>query len=142
MRGFTLIEVLVVVAILGVILSFGMAVDLNVFKGDTFRAEQSTIVSVLSRARSRAMANVFDSNHGVCYDAGGDNYVIFKGGSCVVAGSELISANINISEHVDTVFPPVVFDRLTGNSVGGTIHIEDGIKEEDIIINNEGAINW
>ena len=68
-QGFTLIEILVVIAIMSVILSFGLVVDLNIFKGDSFRAEQSTIVSVLSRARSRAIANLFYDDHGVCYSS-------------------------------------------------------------------------
>lgn len=137
-QGFTLIEILVVIAIMSVILSFGLAVDLNIFKGDSFRAEQSTIVSVLSRARSRAMANLFYDDHGVCYVV--PNYVIFQGNTCLVAGSELIPANVNI---ISTFTPAkIVFKRLTGNTTGATIHLTDGIKSAYIIINNEGAINW
>ena len=62
-----MVEIIVVIGILTVIIAFGMVIDLNVFKGDTFRAEEATIVSILEKARSRAMANMFESPHGVCY---------------------------------------------------------------------------
>ena len=133
-----MIEILVVVAILIVIISFGTLVDFSAFTSDTFQGEEAKIVSILERARSRAMANMFDSNHGVCYIA--PNYVIFQGSTCVAG--ESIPANDNIASHADTIFPTVVFNRLTGNTGGATIHITDGIKVEDITINNEGTINW
>ena len=141
MKGFTLIEILIVIAIVGLVLSFGMSIDLSAFKRNNFQAEEATIVSVLERARSHAMANLFDADYGVCYIA--PDYAIFRDGSCDGLGTdETIPANINIAEHVDTVFPTVIFDQLAGTTSGATIHIEDGIKEADIKINEEGTISW
>ena len=140
-KGFTLIEILVVIAVIGVIISFGMAIDLNTFGSDTFRAEQSTIVSVLERARSRSMSNAFDSAHGVCYIA--PDYIIFRNGTCAIsATSESIRANTNIAGNPSTILPTIVFSRLTGNTISTTFHITNGIKSADIIINDEGTINW
>ena len=140
-RGFTLVEILVVVAILTVIISFGMVTDFSSFTSNTFQSEESKIISILERARSQAMGNMFDTAHGVCYIS--PNYIIFRN-TCVagVPTNELISANTNIAENSGTIFPTLVFDRLTGNTTGATIHITDGIKSADIIINNEGTINW
>ena len=117
-----------------------MLVDWNVFKKDTFKAEQATIVAALSKARSRAMNNMFDMAYGVCYIA--PNYIIFQDNTCTAG--ESISANTNIASNPSTVFPPVVFDQLTGNTTGTgtTIHLTDGFKSAGIIINNEGTINW
>ena len=145
MKGFTLIEILIVIAIVGLVLSFGMGIDLSAFRRNTFQAEEATIVSVLERARSRAMANLSDDAHGVCYVD--PNYVIFEeddGCNDAAPASELVSANTNIASHPLTTFPIIIFDQLTGNrsTVDDTIHIEDGIKLEDIIINEEGTINW
>ena len=141
--GLTLIEITVVIAILTIIIAFGMTLDFNSFPPDTFRAEESKIVSALGRARSRAMANMFETTHGVCYDEDEDSYVIFQGNTCTATGSELIPANINISENDDTIFPAeIVFEQLTGNTAGETITISDGVKTEEIEIYETGAINW
>src|SRR6185369_13613670 len=141
-RGVTLIEIIIVVSILIVIISFGMTIDLSTFKRDTFLEEQSKIVSILERARSRAMANVFESKHGVCYNT--DSYVIFHDGSCDKSDEdEVIPANTDIATNPRTIFPSsVIFDRLTGNTSPVTIHITDGTKSSDITINSKGAINW
>ena len=139
-RGFTLIEILVVIAITGIILSFGMTLDVNTIKGDTFLAERTIIVSILERTRSRAMANLFDNNHGVCYIE--PNFIIFTGNTCTNTDSELIPANTAIISNALTIFPEkIIFERLTGRTNKTTIHIEDGAKGKDITINNEGAIN-
>ncbi|MEK7105808.1 MAG: prepilin-type N-terminal cleavage/methylation domain-containing protein [Patescibacteria group bacterium] len=137
-KGFTMIEIIIVIAIFIFVVGFGMLTDFNVFTGDTFHAEEAKIVSLLGRARSRAMANVYDSNFGVCYIS--PNYVMFQGSTCVAG--DAIPANVNISENPSTIFPTFVFNRLTGTTVGGTIHITDGVKSTDIIINNEGTISW
>ena len=142
-KGFTLIEILIVVAIVGMIISFGTILDLNILKGDEFRKEQSLIVSILGKARSRAMANKFEAPHGVCYMAG--DYIIFYDGDCDKSEKdEKIPANINIAENAETTspFPTVVFKQLTGNTDKIIIHIEDGKKSADIKINEEGTINW
>ena len=143
-KGFTLIEIIVVIAVIGIIISFGTIMDLSVLERDTFSTERSTIVSVLEKARSRAMANMFESPHGVCYVA--PNYVIFQGSTCTASGSELIPANQNIAVLSDFTnpakFPTIVFTQLSGNTTGSTIVLTDGVKSSNIEINNEGTINW
>jgi len=149
-QGLTLIEIMVVIGIVGIIISFGMVVDWSIINRDNFMVEQDKIVSILQKARSRAMANMClgagctdGKKHGVCYDSTSNSYVIFQN-TCdpLASTSELIPANINISENSATDFPTFVFDQLTGNTTSDTIHIEDGIKITEITINNEGTINW
>ena len=142
-NGFTLVEIVVVLSILIVIISFGMMVDFSAFKRDAFLVEQSKIVSILERARSRAMANMFDKDHGVCYIT--PDYVIFYDGDCDKSDEDEVipvDPSIATTSNFLTAFPTIVFKRLTGNTTGAAIHITDGIKNSDITINHEGAINW
>lgn len=141
-KGFTLIEIIVVIAVLTVIISFGTVVDFSSFTSSTFQDEELKIIALLQKARSRGMSNIFESAHGVCYSSG--NYILFRGNTCDTLSTEIITANTKISEVSDfsTSFPVVVFNQLTGNTTGATIHIADGIKTADITINNEGTINW
>lgn len=142
-QGFTLIEILVAVAVVGVIIGFGMTIDLSSLRSDTFQAEETTIVSALQKARSRSMANMYESVHGFCYIA--PNYILFRGRTTCLPTSgtdETIPANINIASNASSSFPTFVFTQLSGTTTGATIHITDGTKSDDIIINNEGTINW
>jgi prepilin-type N-terminal cleavage/methylation domain-containing protein len=143
-KGFTLIEILVVVGLVTIVLGFGAFVDLSALKGDTFRSEQARIIAVLEKARSRAMANINETTHGVCYIE--PNYIIFEGSTCTASGNELIPANENIASASDfsnpTKFPSFVFDQLSGRTNGDNILLTDGIKSTTIEINDEGTINW
>ncbi len=143
-KGFSLIEIIVVMAIIGIIMSIGLMFDFNSFKGYYFRSERATLVSILERARSRAMNNYYGTSHGVCFIS--PNYIIFKGSTCTSGSpdNELIPANQKIytSSNFSSTFPTIVFSQLTGTTTGGTIHITDGLRSGDITINNEGTINW
>lgn len=144
-RGFTLIEILVVIGIFGVIIAFSMTINLSNFTINTFSAEQSKLISVLERARSHAMANMFESKYGFCYDTG--DYIIFHDGICDKSlTDETVVANANIASHPSTIFPTkIVFNQLSGNTDSISdivIHLTDGIKSTDIKINNEGVIKW
>lgn len=144
-RGFTLIEIVVVIAILGMILVFGLITTMDSFKRSTLQTEQSTLVSALEKARSRAMNNINESKWGVCFLT--PNYVIFQGTTCAPASTnELISANANIANLSDfsnpAKFPAIIFSQLSGNTTGATIHMTDGIKSAITTINYEGTINW
>jgi prepilin-type N-terminal cleavage/methylation domain-containing protein len=146
-RGFTLIEVTIVIAVLAVIAGFGMTVNLASLRSDAFLAEQAKIVTILERVRSRAMNNMHDTSHGFCYIE--PNYVIFreKDGYCQdgISSNELIFADAHIASVSDLSSAtglPLVFDRLTGNTSGANITITDGSKSANIVINNEGRIDW
>ncbi len=143
-KGFALIEIVVVLGVMMSILAMGLVMDLNFVKGDNFLSEESVIVSLLQRARSEAMNNMFQSTHGFCYAS--PNYIVFKErATCLPKSGEdlLIPANPNIGENASTTFPgEIVFSQLAGTTSPATIHITDGIKSADIKINYEGTITW
>ena len=147
----TLVEIMVVIGVLMIILAFCMTVNFNSFTSSTLQAEEAKIVSALERARSHAMANMFESEYGVCYIS--PNYVIFREseGTCNNSEptNELIPANTNLStlSNFSTNFDDshaIIFNQLSGNrnTVDDTIIITDGIKSEPIEINDTGRINW
>ncbi len=136
-------ETVIVLAVMISILSFGSILDINNLKNDTFANEEIKIISILAKARSRAITNYYNSDHGVCYVY--PNYIIFRNRTTCTPTSdtdETIPTNINILSQPDTIFPTFIFARLSGKTTGATIHISDSVKKADIIINHEGAINW
>lgn len=143
MRGFTLIEVVVVIGIFVGIISLGLFLSMETFRGTLYRSEVSTIVSVLERARDRAMNNVNQTTWGVCYL--GSSYVIIKGAACVQSSvQDTIIANPGVAQAsgFPSSFPVVQFSQLAGTTTGATIAVRQNDRTQTITINNEGTILW
>jgi prepilin-type N-terminal cleavage/methylation domain-containing protein len=140
--GFTLIEILITIAIFSALLSLGLFMSMDAYRGFSFRSEQGTIVSVLEKARSRALNNLRQTPWGVCYSA--PNYVMFSGASCTTAGSDLIPANAGVaaSSNFAGTFPTIVFSQLAATTSGATITVTQNGRTSAININHEGTIIW
>ena len=145
LRGFTLIELLVVTAIFSVLVTLGLLMSFETFRGTLHRSEVATIVSLLEKARSRSMSNIEQSSWGVCYLSG--NYLLLKGSSVCDAAyaREKISANPSVAAASDfsTTFPVVVFAQLSGdsNSPVPFAVVEDS-RTTTVTINYAGTILW
>lgn len=142
-RGFTLVEILVVLAIFALLVGVGVTFSIDAYRGNIFRSERGVLVSVLERARSRAITNYQQSSWGVCYIA--PNYVIFKGVTCT-SGTDTVPANQTIAAASSFgSFPTIVFSQLAGTTTGASITLMDGVSAVNtstITINNEGTIIW
>jgi prepilin-type N-terminal cleavage/methylation domain-containing protein len=142
-NGFTLVEVMVVIAIFALIVGFSLVIDFDSLRQDTLRSERNTLISVMARARSESMANTFSTAHGVCYLSG--NYIIFRGYDCVASSTnETFEADIKIASlsNLTNNFPVIIFSQLTATASPVSIELSDGSKTTKIQINNEGMINW
>jgi prepilin-type N-terminal cleavage/methylation domain-containing protein len=138
-KGFTMIEVLISLAILLVIFSLGLFVSFDFYRSYALRSEKSTIISALQKARNQSLNNINQNKHGVHFDTNG--YTIFEGST--FAGSTnttLIPMGYNVS--VAGVPFDVVFDQLTGQSTDKTISVTANNKTYNTAINSEGQISW
>jgi prepilin-type N-terminal cleavage/methylation domain-containing protein len=152
-RGFTLLEILITMAILTIMMALGLFLSLDMYRGFTSRSERDVVVAVLQKARSRALANIDQTRWGVCYIA--PNYLLFRGAySAGAATNEPIPAAAAVTL---AGFPAcgsgseIVFDQLTAKLVPQlspstaetTITIsQTGRPDQTVAINNEGRINW
>jgi Tfp pilus assembly protein FimT len=151
-RGHTIIELLSVITILTILFAAGLLVSMEAFHGYSRRSERDTFVSVLLRARSKAMANVQQHPWGVCYDASTPSdpkYVIFSGAN--YAGSfskDIVPANPGVT--MDLSLAPgllcsaggIVFAQLTGNTSAITVSMSQGAVQSTIRTNAVGQIDW
>lgn len=138
--GFSLIEILVVTAIITVLAGIGLIVGLDSYRGYSYRSERNVAVHVLQKARSRAMNNMFETAHGIHF--GSSEYVLFRGN----AYNPSASTNESIPKNpAVTITGPadIVFRQLSGDSnFTGDITITDGVRTNIISTNGEGRINW
>lgn len=141
-------EVLVVLAIFIGLLALGLFMSLETFRGTIFRSERSTIVSLLSRARSRAMSNYFGVPWGLCYDSASPQYVLFR--SAYVAGAST-NETIPATPSVSIISLPakfacssggVIFTQLSGTTTPVDIGIRQNARISTTTVNAEGAILW
>ena len=146
-KGFTLIEVIVVIGLLGLIAAIGLFISFDFYKSYSFRSEKSVVISALQKARGQALANINQSNHGVHYGSGADChlfskcYVIFEGNT-FNAGSDSNNEIQAVSAVSVNWTSDVLFNQLDGAANSVTITLTQDTRSITITTNNEGRIDW
>jgi prepilin-type N-terminal cleavage/methylation domain-containing protein len=79
MNSFTLIELLIVIGIIAILVSFSFLFGLNFYKSQQLESQAQTILQTLRRAQSKAISVELDSSFGVYFTD--QNYILFKGNS-------------------------------------------------------------
>lgn len=149
-NGFTLIEILLVIALFLIIASSSTIVGLQSFKHSTVRNEERLIVSILQKARSEAMGQ---SCTGTC-DGGVDQGVHIANAGITIFQGDTFDSNDPENE----TFPHLADNGESGltdivfTSSGNTLLIpnlsssivlndpEGGVMS--ISVGNEGQISW
>lgn len=138
-RGFTLIEVMVSLGLLTVLGAIGLIMGLDFFRGYEFRYSQDSLVSILEKARSAAMANVNETAHGVAIASG--SYTLFEGLSYAsrnVARDQEFRVESAIMFSGPT---EIVFDQLSGRvDFPGTIIAQNRGRTIIFTVTHEGSI--
>jgi prepilin-type N-terminal cleavage/methylation domain-containing protein len=142
MKGFTLIEVLLSIAIIGIMTAISIPVFYNYqIKNDTYLAV-STIVQSLRRAQILTQAVEVDAAWGVKVQQGG--IVLFK-------GTTYSSRDVSFDEVFDmstTIIPSglseVVFNKMTGLPMQiGNITLTSNVNQsKSLTINSKGMIDY
>ena len=144
-RGFTLIEILIVLGLVAVLASMGVIMGFDSILRSTVHSERDIVVLMLTGARARALANINESAQGVHIT---DSTIhLFEGAS--YPGTNDRSTNRNSNTTVDPEPATIVFSQLRGNATDGsnpcnpcTITLTDGSQTAIIEINSEGRIEW
>lgn len=142
--GFTLLEVMIALGLVVMLAGLGLVLSMDVWRGTSFRSEQDLLISLLYKARSRAVSNVHEENHGLYIDEDNRRYVIFEGSYDENDDQNLV---FDMSKSVTFTYSdnPIIFAARTANALepgGYTIDITGEGKTNKLTVNDEGGITW
>lgn len=142
--GFTLIEIVVALAIIMTLLGSTIFISMDFYRAYSFRYEENLLLTLFTKSRNRAMANIDNASHGLCIRE--PNYIIFEGTDCDSAN--VVESVPKNNSFIITDMPQsgIVFEKLSGNCVScgssTEIILSEGTKSAKISVNSEGRIDW
>lgn len=142
--GFSFIEIIVVIALIGIVATWGIIVGFNSFLRYNFRAETDTVVSLLQKARSSAINNISESSHGV-YFGDANDLILFRGIHHDTFPAEHIRIEKSDSVTYDAsacADDEVIFEQLSGRTAGCAIMLTNETQTISITTNAEGGVVW
>ena len=151
--GFTLIEMIIVLALITIVGGLGLYFGLDNLKGYSFHSDRDVLVSLLQHARSEAISNICrgedctdGKHHGVFVrpPEHPDSYVVFQGENYINRDQDYdITIDVSNSTYVSGM-TEIIFERLSGNATTiGDINLTDDRNHTSTIsINSEGQILW
>jgi len=120
MKGFTLLEILLVVGTLAILMALILPSGLDLYKRQQLDSHTQGIIQALRRAQLKAMSVESDSSFGVYLT--NDNYTLFKGDSYV--SDDIYNEVFDLPQIITiTGLSEVVFSKFEGepNSTGDII---------------------
>ncbi len=151
LRGFSLLEILVVIGLLVVIGGFGIIVSMDGLGASYYTNDKDSIISALHKARSRAVSNMCfggctdGSAHGIHFDHVNKTFTVFQGEVYQAAHALNEVSDLNPSS-VTAGVTDVVFEKLSGSastSPGSFVTITDTTgRTSQIDFNVDGRISW
>lgn len=144
--GYTLIEVLIVVAIVAVVVGMSMVIGFNAVPQTNVASERDLLVSYLISARGRAIANVDQKAQGVRVTP--TTLVIFEGSVYASSSSNRTitrTSNITIKDQTGTTTFDTIFKQLSADLLTSTSTItlsESGTDDQIVTVNQFGGLDW
>ncbi|MEK7606401.1 MAG: type II secretion system protein [Patescibacteria group bacterium] len=124
-RAFTLVELLVVLFIVAIISAVVFASLISYKRRQSVMVSSAQIATALTDARSRSLAGINDSTHGIYF--ADDEIIIFEGAAYVTNDPENETVMLETGVRATTTLSgggrTVVFVRLTGQTASGTVDV-------------------
>ncbi len=125
-RGFSLLELLIVIGIMAVLLVAGGGMYRNFGKSVELSATSQTIAADLRQMQSKAMVGEGGYKWGVHFvkDAGGDYYTLFStdGTNSTTTATTTLSSGITFADPASG-YKDIIFNKITGNTTATTTSI-------------------
>ena len=139
-KGFTIIELMLVIGISVIIFSIGLPVAFEFHQNYQLQAEGDKFISLLKTTRNSSMVNLNQFPHGVYRD--NDNFITFEGNS-FAARNQSQDQNFPRAKTISVSGPnEVIFSSLSGQTASSIFIFNNGAKFFNVYVNQEGQINW
>ena len=147
-NGFTYIELLIVLALVGIIATYSLTMGVRAITQSSVVQERDFFITLLLQSsRAEAIANFNEKSHGVHIDTILHTYTLFTGTAYVAGASTnrvIPFANNHVTITNSSGGTDIIFEQLSGNVTEGlgTLTLTDGQTTQMIDINSVGQINW
>lgn len=140
MKSFTLIEMILVVAVLAIIFGFSVPFLINFIERQDLDSATEELVSILKLAQNKSITAEKDSSWGIDFSEEGKYFLFFaQQGLVTPAGEYLLSKKINLTTNIHSL----EFEKLSGQiKVPSEIILTIGNQKYTININQEGVIDY
>lgn len=144
-KGISVIEILVVIAILAILISVVLPQFKTMRENEILKSTTSDVASLIDKARSESLSSVNSLEYGVHFEE--DSVTIFQGMVYGAGTASNVVVPIDPSATItDISLSPsgsnLYFDRLSGEpSKTGTITIEVGALSKTVTISPTGAVS-
>ncbi|HEV8601227.1 MAG TPA: fibronectin type III domain-containing protein, partial [Patescibacteria group bacterium] len=130
-KGFTLLEVLIVISILAILTTVGIGYYRNVVKSNEVELAAKSIANDLKVAKAKAIAGEGNLRWGIHFVDGVDDYYeIFSTPTDYNDPAKVVIQTVYLPKGVNLTGTPadIIFDKITGNPLAAA----------EVVINNEG----
>ncbi len=143
--GFSLIELMIIIALIAIIAGFSMTLSTSAIIRANASDERDFLVALLTESRARALSNVDESAHGVFIDTINRTFLVYeRRGGCTRATTSVIEipfvSSAEIGGTKDRCFAPLSLRVSAGNA--GTTTIALGGSTTTVNVNSVGRIDW
>jgi Tfp pilus assembly protein FimT len=132
-------------ALVGVIAGFAMSFSMSSIARSNAQSERDTLVSLLTQARARAIANLNEAAHGVYVDTKNQRYVTYaKNGGCTSATTTAVHIPFQTSSTwsgpQDRCFGQLSLRVATAQT--GTTTVTLANTSYTVSVNSIGRMDW
>ena len=131
---------LIVLGIFAILFGLGLPISFRAYRAYSFYGEYEQVVGALTTARNRAMVNLGQSAHAVCYDAPAHQVQLVRG-PCSASGHPEVLELAAPVEIINWPMGGIAFEALSGDSSASGVEIRDAGHSEIITINAYGQID-
>jgi len=142
-KGFTVIELLIVIAVLGIILSIVLPQFSKIKENQVLKNGVADVLSSINKARSQTLSSLNSSEYGVHFQS--DRVIIFKGTSFDSGAGDNETINIISPATISTITilgggEDIYFNRLSGTpSTTGSVVVSSANFSKTIVISATGT---